>query len=147
MMMLSLLDYKDALTLEHRQDGIYVYDIIRKKYVLLLPEEFVRQVLVHYLIKELSYPQSRIQVERGVETNRKMGRYDIIIYDKAVQPWMLIECKSHRVQLDQKVFDQLGGYNLSMQAPFYLVSNGITTYCYQKTESGYEVLNGLPEYS
>jgi len=130
-------------------DGqVQVYDHVRKKYIVLLPEEMVRQMLVAYLIKYHNYPLSRIQLEKGVTQNDKKGRYDIIIYDKAVQPWMLIECKSHKVPLNQKVIDQLSAYNQKVKAPYFMVSNGINTLCFtaDHEQKRYDVLEVLPVY-
>lgn len=124
----------------------YIYDIIRKKYIVLLPEELVRQMLLIYLTDYAHYPASRIQVEKGITQQEKKGRYDIIIYDKAVKPWMLIECKSHKVNITQATVDQLSGYNHEIKAPYFMVSNGINTYCYtaNEAERKYVLLEELP---
>lgn len=119
-----------------RENGhTYIWDIIRKKYVLLLPEELVRQMLINYLVNDIGYPASHINVEKSVNTNDKKGRYDIIIYDRKVNPWMIIECKSHKVKLDQKTADQVNGYNHTLKANHFMLSNGINTLCYRLDSS------------
>jgi len=145
---IPLQSVKDKLQSKAIDGVIYLYDIVRKDYVVLQPEELVRQMLCLYLIEEKGYPLSRFQLERGVLTNDKRGRYDIIIYDKAVKPWMLIECKSHKVNLSQAVVDQLGGYNRTINAPYLMVSNGLQTICYRSetTDVVYEQLVELPAY-
>ena len=123
-----------------------IFDIIRKKYIVLLPEELVRQMLLIYLTEYAHYPSSRIRVEKGVTQQEKKGRYDIIIYDKQVKPWMLIECKSHKVNITQATIDQLSGYNHEIKAPYFMVCNGIHTYCYIAVEEQkkYVLLEELP---
>lgn len=139
---------KERLTIIKKDGVSYVFDLVRKKYIQLLPEELVRQMLIHYLIEEGRYPLSRMQVEKGVSKNGLYGRYDVIIYDKHVKPWMLIECKSHRVPLSQEVIDQLDGYNQTIGAPYYLISNGINTLCFtkEKEDRQYKQLSDLPTY-
>ncbi len=141
-------ELKEKLRFKSENNQSLVFDIVRKKYVVLLPEELVRQLLVHYLIEKGGYPLSRFQIERGTYHVGKKGRFDIVIYDKAVKPWMLIECKSHKVKLNQSTIDQLGGYNSSIKAPYLMICNGINTLCYksENTKDGYVPLESLPEY-
>ena len=141
-------EVKDRLKVKSENGQTYIWDVVRKKYILLLPEELVRQMLLQYLIEEAGYPPSRISVEEGVTVNDKKGRYDIIIYDKQVKPWMLIECKSHQVNIDQSTADQLSGYNMTVKAPYFMLSNGINTYCYtvDDTDKKYDLLTELPKY-
>jgi len=139
---------KPKLKTTIRDGKPFVFDIIRKKYVALQPEELVRQMLVHHLTENVKYPISRFQIERGVSTLGKNGRFDIIIYDKAVIPWMIIECKSHKVRLNQKTLDQLAIYNSTLKAPYFMISNGINTYCYVSDNEmkAYTIISELPEY-
>ena len=145
---IPILAVKDQLKTINEGGRTLIWDMIRKQYVVLQPEELVRQMLIVYLTDHAGYPTSRIRVEKGLVQKEKQGRYDIIIYDKAVTPWMLIECKSHKVNLTQGTFDQLSGYNRKMKAPYYLVSNGLSTFCYTANheQKKYELLDTLPSY-
>lgn len=129
-------------------DKVQLYDIVRKQYVVMQPEEVVRQLLIHYLTEVAGYPLGRIQIEKGVITSGRQGRFDVIVYDKHVNPWMLVECKSHKVQITQNTYDQLAGYNATIRAPYHLLSNGINTYCYEKdvSKKQYVQLEQLPAY-
>jgi len=146
MIALPLTQLKDRLKWKTVNGTMHLYDTIRKSYVVLQPEELVRQMLCIYLIEDVGYPASRFRLEKGTATNDKKGRYDILIYDKAVKPWMLIECKSHRVPLTQAVVDQLGGYNHNIGAPYMMVCNGINTMCYTRSDGQYLQVSALPVY-
>ena len=103
----------------------YVFDIIRKKYVLLTPEEWVRQHLLHYLIHEKKYPASLIAVEKGLEVNGLKKRFDMLVFDKKGKPQLLAECKAPEIKLTQSVFDQVANYNMKFNVQFLLVTNGL----------------------
>ena len=107
----------------------YVFDEFRKKYVVLTPEEFVRQHFLHYLVNELSYPKSLIKVESGLKYNQMSKRSDIIVFDRQARPLLLVECKSTKVPLDGKVFDQLSVYNQSVKAKYLVITNGLKHFC------------------
>ena len=107
----------------------YVFDEFRKKYVVLTPEEYVRQHFLHYLVNELSYPKSLIKVESGIKYNRMSKRTDITVYDRQARPFLLVECKSTKVDLDGKVFDQLSVYNQTIKANYLVVTNGLKHFC------------------
>lgn len=100
-----------------------IFDIIRKKYVVLTPEEEVRQQLIHWLIDGLNYPKSSISVEKGIKVNERIKRYDVVIY-KDAQPWILVETKAARVPLTQATFEQVATYNLQLQVPYLYITNG-----------------------
>lgn len=125
---INLHSFKDQLTLKNEKGKVYIFDIIRKKYLILQPEELVRQLLIHYLISS-GYPREKIQVEKGLNVNGLYRRYDIIVYDQSFEPYLLVECKSHTVKIDQSTFDQMATYNLAVQAPYLMACNGVQTYC------------------
>lgn len=125
---INLHSYKDQLKLKKEKGLAFVFDIIRKKYMVLQPEEMVRQLLIHFLIKK-GYPKEKIQVEKGINLNGLFRRFDIIVYDQNFDPYLLIECKSHKVNIDQSTFDQIANYNLAVKAPYLMVCNGVQTYC------------------
>jgi hypothetical protein len=120
-----------ACELRLRQNGqkVEVFDIIRKKYVLLTEEEWVRQNFVHYLIGGLGYPKALISLENGLKYNQMSKRSDIVVYARDGSCFMVIECKSPIVKIDQDVFHQAACYNAVLKATFLVTTNGLTHYC------------------
>ncbi len=106
-----------------------IFDPIRKKYVRLTPEEWVRQNLLMFLTREKGVPRSLISIESGVKVNRLSRRYDAMVYDRNGKPFMLIECKAPTVIINQGTFDQIIAYNRKVEAKCLLVSNGLKHYC------------------
>ena len=104
-----------------------IFDPVRKKYVALTPEEWVRQHILHYLL-EKGYPASLIAIERGIDVNGTSKRFDIVVYSRDSVPYMLIECKAQEEALDHKVVMQAIGYNLTIKAQFLWLTNGTHTY-------------------
>ncbi len=143
---LDLLAYKEHLSLKKKEDKTYVFDPIRKKYLLLLPEEFTRQLLLQYLIRSTSYERNLIQVEKSFRINDKLKRFDIVVYNEEVKPHLLIECKSHKINLSQHTFDQIAVYNLVIGAPYLCVTNGRQTMVARVNleTQNYEFLDHLP---
>jgi hypothetical protein len=125
---INLHTYKEQLKVKKDKEGVFILCAIRKKYLVLQPEELVRQLLIHFLIAN-GYPIEKIQVEKGFNVNGLYRRFDIIVYDKEFKPLLLIECKSHTVKIDQQTFDQIASYNYALKAPFLMVCNGVQTYC------------------
>ena len=106
-----------------------IFDVFRKKYVNLTPEEWVRQHIIHYLVTEKNVPESLISIESGLSINKLIKRYDALIYDRFAHPWMLVECKAPKVPINQSVFDQAIVYNQKIKAKYILVTNGLKHYC------------------
>ena len=105
-------------------DQQFIFDIVRKKFVALTPEEWVRQHWIHYLIEEAKYPRSLIAVEMNITVNQLSKRCDIVVYDRDGKPFLIVECKSPDVKISQNVFDQIARYNLTLQVKYLIVSNG-----------------------
>ena len=105
-----------------------IFDKIRKKYVVLTPEEWVRQNFVSYLITEKKYPISLIAVEKQVTVNKLKKRFDILIFDKKGNHNIIVECKSPKIKITQESFDQIARYNLTLKADYLIVTNGINHY-------------------
>jgi hypothetical protein len=126
---LNLLPYQSDLRLSVNRSTTYVWDPIRRKNIVVLPEEMVRQLLVRYLLTELAYPKNRLRVEVGIRVNGMQRRCDVVVYDTAVRPWMLIEVKSPKVPVNDRVFEQAVAYNMQMKVAFLVVTNGIITFC------------------
>ena len=125
-----------------------IFDCIRKKYILLTPEEWVRQHFVHYLIDHLQYPKTLISVEGGLQYNRMHKRSDIVVYTRNTLPFMLIECKAPEVRISQRVFEQAAVYNQTLKATYLVVTNGMEHFCchinHEKASSRF--VNELPVY-
>ncbi|NPA36043.1 MAG: type I restriction enzyme HsdR N-terminal domain-containing protein [Chlorobi bacterium] len=127
---------------------LQVFDIIRKKYVALTPEEWVRQHFLHYFISGLNYPPGLIAVEKVVKINGMNKRADIVVYDKKGTPAMIVECKAPDVAVDNSVFEQAAGYNLRLGVDYLLITNGMKHYCAKldKQNQGYVLLGSIPQY-
>ena len=125
-------------------DRDYLFDDLRKKWVLLTPEEWVRQHLIRYLVRVMNYPASLIAVEKEIRLGERKKRFDILIYDHSHQPWMMIECKSMEVALDETVLEQLLRYHISVPVRYLLISNGTCTYAWKKEEGRLVAINDLP---
>ena len=126
----------------------YIFDEIRRRFVLLTPEEWVRQHVVNYLIKEKNYPRSLISIERGFSQNRNRQRYDLLIYNNLGNPLMIVECKAPGIEINQQVFDQAGRYNNRHKASYMLITNGMKHYCclINIINRQYSFLVDIPDY-
>ncbi|MCR5455196.1 MAG: type I restriction enzyme HsdR N-terminal domain-containing protein [Bacteroidales bacterium] len=127
----------------------YIFDIIRKKFLVLTPEEWVRQNFVHYLVEALHYPPSLMMTENGLKLFNTQKRSDIVVYDRNGHPLAVVECKAADVKITQETFNQVARYNIKFKAPIIIVTNGIKHYCarYDADTSQYTFLNSIPEYS
>jgi len=104
--------------------GEVIWDHIRKKWLVLTPEEWVRQHMIHYLLSA-GYPETSLAIEAGIQVNGLTRRCDIVAYSKG-EPQMIVECKAPSVPINQEVFDQAARYNLTLQTPYIAVTNGMT---------------------
>ena len=137
-------------TLRKEEGKVWIFDSIRKKYIILTPEEWVRQHVINYMIHHLHYPKSLIRIEGSLTYNRLQKRSDILLYDRNGKPWMLIECKSPTIKLTQKAFNQVAVYNMTVGAKYIAVSNGMIQYCFEAASTmGQEVvfLPAFPEFT
>jgi hypothetical protein len=127
----------------------YIFDIIRKKYIVLSPEEWVRQNFIRYLVSEKKFPASLITVEQQFIFNKMQKRTDILVYNNQGDPVVLVECKAPSVPITKSVFDQIGLYNLTHHVPWLMVTNGIKHYCcqYVEAENKYQFTDFIPEWS
>lgn len=125
-----------------------ILDTIRRKFVRLTPEEWVRQNFIRYLVKEGKYPPGLIAIEVNFLLNKLKRRVDILVHNRYGKPVMIVECKEPGVKIDDKVFDQIVTYNIGLRVPYIVVTNGLVHYaCRVKfDESGYEFLNVIPLY-
>jgi hypothetical protein len=123
-------------TVKKEQGKVWIFDMIRKKYVILTPEEWVRQHFIHYLIHERYYPKSLFRIESGLTYNKLQKRSDILIFDRTGKPWMLIECKSADIRLSQTAFNQVAVYNMTVNAKYLAVTNGMAHFCCAASRDG-----------
>ena len=143
---LNLPTYK--FRIKSNENKFAIFDIIRKKYVVLTPEEWVRQHLIHYLIEEKNYPISLIAVEKKVTVNKLTKRTDILIFNLFGLPEIIVECKAPSIKINQDTFDQIARYNLTLNATYLMVTNGINHYyCAMDFENErYSFLKDIPNY-
>lgn len=118
---LPTFDYVTRQDLEQRTE---IFDVFRNKYVVLTPEEWVRQHMLHYMHSNLNYPKNLIAVEVSMKRLGKSERADIVVYTPHLDPWLIVECKSADVELKQHVFDQAARYNLVQGVEFLAITNG-----------------------
>lgn len=144
---LNLPDY--ACKIEVKDGKNTIFDIIRKKYVVLTPEEWVRQHFVNYLIVHMEYPKTLISIEGGLQYNKMQKRSDIVVFNRKGVPFMLVECKAPEVKISQKIFEQAAMYNKTLKAHYMVVTNGMELYCCEMDHEkvSYQFVNELPVYS
>jgi hypothetical protein len=115
--------------LKKEEGKVFILDIIRKKYLVLTPEEWVRQHFIHYLIHHLNYPRALLKVEGGLQYNRLQKRTDIVVYNREGTPWMVVECKSPSQKINRQVVNQASVYNASLKAKYITITNGLIHFC------------------
>lgn len=145
---LRLQRFSPQLTVKQEGTKRLVLGTIRKKWLVLQPEEFVRQLLLHFLIGDMRYNRNRITVERGVDVNSEKKRTDILVFDQDMRPFLLIECKAPQIPLNTGVFRQAANYNGALKVPYLMISNGRESYIaeinYQQQD--YRFLGAVPEW-
>lgn len=126
----------------------FIFDKLRKKYVVLTPEEWVRQHFIHYLVENRQYPVGLISVERGFDLYKTRKRSDILIFNHSGMPWVLVECKAPSVPVNELWFDQAFAYNLSIKASYIMLTNGKSHFCMKVKPdfSGVDFLKEIPAY-
>lgn len=123
-----------------------IFDEVRKKWVALTPEEWVRQNFLQYLVQVKKYPSALIAVEREIKLGELSRRFDIVVYNSNHQPFIIVECKEMSVTLDQKVLDQALRYNLSLMVSCAVITNGTHTYAFSLAQGTLEQLDEIPAY-
>ena len=133
---------------KNSENKTYIFDVIRKKFVLLLPEEWVRQHLIWYLVQHKKYPLSLINVEKQLKVHGLLKRYDLVVFKKNGGIHILAECKAPTVTISQQSFDQTARYNKILEADFLIITNGLQHfYCQQlREEEKYSFLKSIPDY-
>ena len=125
-----------------------IFDAIRKKWVVLTPEEWVRQNFLSYLILEKKYPKSLIRTEETIKSFDKTKRCDAVIYSNEIKPLIIVECKAPHVQVNEKTFSQIAIYNAYIKAPLLILTNGLDHYCCKINfkDNSFTFLDEIPEY-
>ena len=144
---LNLPEY--PFRIKQESNAMYIFDDIRKKFLLLTPEEWVRQHLVQFLIRDKKYPRSLIKLEGGLKLNSLQKRSDILLFNSSGEKILLVECKAPSVKISQDTFDQIARYNFIYRVKWLLVSNGLQHFCCEidfENES-YRFVEELPEYA
>ena len=138
-----------SFRLKNSENNTHIFDVIRKKFVVLQPEEWVRQHCIQYLLQEKNYPISLINVEKVVLINGLKKRYDIVVFNPDGSITLVVECKAPKVNISQSSFDKIARYNLTLKAPYLMVTNGLNHYfCTMNHDLGnYEFLETLPNYN
>lgn len=134
---------------ERHRDKIYIWDVLRRKFVRLTPEEWVRQHFVHYLIDVLGYPSALLMNEVAISVGKCSKRVDSILYNRQLQPTMLIEYKAPDIMLNERVLRQALQYNYALHVPYLILSNGLEHVAYKidYEEQSYQVLSEIPHYT
>ena len=133
---------------KNSENKVSIFDEIRKKFIILTPEEWVRQHVVQFLLEEKKYPKSLINVEKVLKINGLRKRYDVVVFNSDGSIFILIECKAPEVKIAQTTFDQIARYNMTMKSEFLMVTNGLNHYfCQMDFENEkYQFLPELPMY-
>jgi hypothetical protein len=136
------------LKIKSKENKFFIFDIIRKKYVVLTPEEWVRQHFLHFLIEEKNYPKSLIAIEKKLTINNLTKRTDILIFNTKGEPHLIVECKAPSIEITQNTFDQIARYNLKLNATYLVVTNGLNHFqCTVDFENeSYQFLEEIPEF-
>ncbi|WP_370003841.1 type I restriction enzyme HsdR N-terminal domain-containing protein [Winogradskyella sp.] len=134
--------------LKSTENKISIFDVILKKFIILQPEEWVRQHCVHFLINNKNFPKSLINVEKELTINGLKKRYDIVVFNPDGSIHLMVECKSHNITIDQTTFDQIARYNMQLDATYLMVTNGINHYYSEMDMQAerYIFLKDIPDY-
>jgi hypothetical protein len=146
--MLALNFPKYSFRFKNSENKIAVFDELRKKFVILTPEEWVRQHVVKFLVLDKNYPKNHINVEKQLKLGRLTKRYDAVVYKPDGSIKVVVECKAPHIKITQEVFDQIARYNMSLKADYLMLTNGLDHYyCKLDYEAEkYEFLAEIPTY-
>lgn len=140
---------KYNLQIRNIENKKYIFEPIRKKWLLCTPEEWVRVNCINYIIHTKGYPPSLISVEHQIDVYGLKKRFDLLVYNIDLSPFILIECKSPVVKINQKAFDQIIQYNLKLKCPYLMITNGLNHYFCNviQNEKKIEFVDSVPSYS
>jgi hypothetical protein len=136
------------IKIQEKGEKRQIFDFLRRKWVALTPEEWVRQHFTHFLVEHKNYPQALLANEVELRIGEKRLRCDTLLYNKELRPRMIIEYKAPTIQIQQKTFDQISVYNLLLKVDYLVVSNGLCHYCCKMDyeRQSYQFLEDIPDY-
>lgn len=137
---------KEKLKIQSREELYEVFDAIRKKWVALTPEEWVRQNILQYLLITKKYPPSLTAVEKEIRLASLRKRCDIVIYNRKAEPWMIIECKEMDVTLSEKTMEQILRYHIALPAKYLIITNGSYCFGFEKKEKQFFEIDHFPDF-
>lgn len=146
---MQLLNFKPgSFRFKIKENKRHIFDPVRKKFVFLSPEEWVRQHCIQFLINEKNAPTIRMAVEKSLDLNGTKKRFDVVVYNLDGTVKLLVECKSPTVNITQAVFDQIARYNLSLKADLLMLTNGMNHYFCRMNydQKTYQFLESLPQF-
>lgn len=137
---------KGQIKIQQQKGVNEIFDIIRKKWLALTPEEWVRQNIIQFLLIKMGYPSSLIAIEKEIKLGELKKRCDIVVYNRQSQPWMIIECKEMNIVLSEKTLAQILRYHITLPAEYLIITNG--RYCagFQKIENQFSEINIFPDF-
>jgi hypothetical protein len=144
--MISVKFPEPGFRLKKENDIEFIFDGIRKQWLALNDEEWVRQNFVQYLTQTLSYPAAFIALEKEIRLGELVKRFDILIYDPLHRPWMMIECKAPGVQLNESTLQQALRYNISVPVSYLVITNGHYTFGWEKTGVDLTLIQQMPQW-
>ena len=136
-----------AFRFKNTENKVAIFDEIRKKFIILTPEEWVRQHFVAFLCNQLKYPAAMMALEKGFKLNGRAKRADLVVHDRAGAPWMVVECKASHIQLNESAFYQAAAYHQKLNIRFLVVTNGMKHYCCSFENETFNFIEGFPEYN
>ncbi len=137
---------KEQLKLRQKPRTNEIFDAIRKKWLVLTPEEWVRQNILQFLLLKCNYPESLIAIEKEIKLGELRKRCDIVVYNRNSEPWMIIECKEMNVTLSQKTIDQILRYHITLPAKFLIISNGSYCFGFEKKDGQFMQIDNFPDF-
>lgn len=132
--------------IKQQNDRHYIFDAIRKVWLQLTEEEWVRQNFINYLVTALHYPPTAIALEKEIRLGELKKRFDILVFDQGYQPWMLVECKAPHIALNEEVLQQVLRYNISVPVSYIVITNGEHTIGWERQEGQLMLLNEMPQW-
>ena len=137
---------KDKIQVRQENGINEIFDTIRKKWLVLTPEEWVRQNIVQFLLHNKNYPGSLIAIEKEISLGELKKRCDIVVYNREMQPWMIIECKEMNIKLSEKTIAQILRYHITLPAQYLVITNGSYSYGYKKERDQFIETDLFPEF-
>lgn len=134
------------LTYKQEEGKVYIKDVFRNKWIVQTPEEWVRQHVAFYLRDHIGCPAGLMSLEKQLKINQQTKRWDILCYDKSAKPTLLVECKAFDIPIKEEVFHQAMRYNIDLQAPYLLVTNGIKSFVLEWKNNKYQFIPQIPAF-